>query len=242
MRRLYSKMVVSMFVALTLVVGQSAVFNLNVNTWQSDNTLFGGSARISTDSGTTWKSVGAGQFRATFVGDVYDNYPQSWLTYCTDVNFPLLKGTAQYTPMSWSDAAEKNHSPLWTGGDTGLASSIYLTYYESVTSKAEAVGLQLAIWNALYNGSDWNTGLFQVETATAGALNFAASVYGNIDGLIPPLAGTWWMPIDGQGNQRMNQGLIGPTFPSQRVPEPGSTVASLLAGLLGLSALRRKLT
>ena len=230
----------SVFAALTLVVSQAAVFNLNVDTWRNDNALFGGTATISTDGGITSKGVGAGQFRATFVGGVYDNYPQSWFTYCTDALLPLKSG--YYVPLSWADAVTPPvyHNPPWDNGDTGLASSLYLTYSDSIASDAQAVGLQLAIWNALYNGPIWNGGDFQVSGATPGAIAEAMLMLEN-ENLIPPLAGTWWMPSDSLGEQRRNQGLIGPTFPSQRVPEPGTTMASLMVGLGFLAFARRKL-
>ena len=250
MSKLYSKVVASVFAALTLVVGQSAVFNLNVDTWKNDNALFGGTATISTDSGANWSSVGAGQFQATFVGGVYDGYPQSWFTYCTDALLPLKSG--YYVPLSWTDAEDAYHNPAWIDGGSALASSIYQAYDGNVgslgeiNSDAQAVGLQLAIWNALYNGNDWEsaTRLFQVTSAPAGAVTFVDTIYGNLNNIeiqFPAQSGTWWMPSDSLGEQRRNQGLIGPTFPSQRVPEPGTTMASLMVGLGFLAFARRKL-
>ena len=233
--KLNYKSLAVIFSALAMVVCQPAAFDLNVDSWRTDASLFGGKAIVSTD-GNTWGVVNAGQLRATFVGDIYNSYPQSWTTYCTDINVNLKSGV--FEPLTWNEAELAEHYPVWTGS-TALASSIYLTYRDDVASNSDAVGLQLAIWNALYNGSTWNEGVFQVKSASSGAFSYVDKIYGNLNELVAPELGSWWMPVSSDGSQRRNQGLIGNTV---SVPEPGSTLVASLIGLLGLYGLRRRVS
>jgi len=132
------KYIAVLIAALTLSAVNAASFNLVLDTWRNDASLFGGGAHLSYDGGLSWKSTGAGQFRATFDGPSYNNYPNSWITYCTDVQWTLQGGLFEPTP--WAEASSLN----WNG-NKALASSVYLTFRDTISSNEQAVGLQLAI-------------------------------------------------------------------------------------------------
>jgi hypothetical protein len=224
------KLVIALLMFAVVTVN-AALYNINVDTWLNDSSLHGGSATVSADGGSTWRSVYAGQFEANFVGEPYDGYPQSFTTFCTDINRYLHNGN--YQPLSWSDAVNVSHNPSWTPNGDLLASSIFLTWRKIVNNNASAVGVQLAIWDALYdNGDGALSGKFRSST------DFSLYLSGpNNSLLLPAESGTWWMPTDSYGNLREDQGLMGNVVTP--VPEPTTVLAgALLLIPFGLSTLR----
>lgn len=224
------KLLITLAAAFSWLTANAVSYNLNVDTWLNDSSLYGGSALVSTSGGTTWSGVYAGQFEANFVGTPAPGYGQSFVTYCTDVNNGLSNGL--FEPLSWAAAATVPHNPLWTGSPS-LASSIYLSWLGAVNSNADAVGVQLAIWDALQDGGDGpNSGLFRSTT------DFSLYLTGPLaTSLVPAQLGTLWEPVSANGNYRQAQGLIGHV---SRVPDTGNSVAMLALGLIGIGAFRRK--
>ena len=226
---MFKKYVAILTTVFALSTANAVSFNLTVDTWLNDSFLYGGNATISLNEGLNWKNVNAGQFKAVFNGPVYDSYPNSWITYCTDVDLTLKGGF--FEPVLWENIANVS----WAESDTQLVSSLYLTFKNTITSNQEAVALQLAIWDAIYDGGDgFSTGKFQSTSATGDALTLATQYLNS--SLVEPQEGTWWKPVTSSGEYRRNQGLIG-----NAVPEPGSTLVASLIGLVGLGLLRKRM-
>lgn len=202
---------------VVVVTSNATLYNINVDTWLNDSSLYGGTTTISTTGGTSWRNVYAGQFEANFVGTPAPGYNQSFLTYCTDINNWLDNG--YYRPVSWEPFLAP-HNPPWDGSVGWVAaSSIFTAWRNNVDSNAEAIGVQLAIWDALYDGGDgWNSGTFR---STIDFATYLRSPNGQI--LSTPTSIDWWMPTYSDGTYREAQGLMG----NVAVPEP----STLLAGV-----------
>jgi len=219
--------------ALLVTTANAALFNISVDTWLNDPTLHGGQTTVSLDNGG-WRGVYAGEFEANFIGAAYDSYPQSWKTYCTDLNNWL--GSGYFQPKDWTDALAAQHSPTWTGSPLD-AQGVYLKYRDTISTGAEAVGLQLAVWNLLYDTDlSVSGGSFRAKDGTVGSIDWANTYLADFNRSTEP--GTWWEPTWQDGSVRKAQGLLGNTV---SVPDGGGTLASMLIGLGTLIGWRRKL-
>ena len=105
-------------------------------------------------------------------------------TYCTDVDVDLAS-VHNYTPMSLSSAASVGGvDPAWISGGIQNAAALWYANAASAVTVDEQAGLQLAIWEALYNNpatytsaSFFNSsnGGFYITSADAGNIDAAAS-------------------------------------------------------------------
>jgi len=230
MKKLLGLALVALFALITTV--SAAEFRLNVDTWLNDSSLYGGQSSVSLNGGFTWRTVYAGQFEANFVGDVAPGYSGSFKTYCTDLNNWL--GSGFFAPIGLDTASLAPHNPVWTGNPLA-AMGVYEAYGGLVSNGAQAAGLQLAIWNLLYDSDRTvSSGAFRATGGTVGAVEWANTFLQ--DQHIAD-CGTWWEPTWANGTYREAQGLLGPCQP---VPEGGGTMASLAIGCLGVFGLRRK--
>lgn len=226
MKKLINTLLLSAF-ALFGTVRANAAYNLTVNTWFNIPSLYGGSAVISTTGGSNWRNVNAGQFEVVFVGPAPTGYQPTFLSFCTDVDNWLSSGL--FEPTLWAVAGTAPHNPAWSPNGTALASSIYRSWKDVVASDAMAVGVQLAIWDALQdNGDGPNAGLFRSQT------DFNTYLLGPNNGpLLPAQIGTWWEPVNKHLNYRVGQGLIGELPDIPKVPEGENVVAGLALILIG---------
>jgi len=122
----------------------------------------------------------------------------------------------------------------------------------SAASKSRAAGLQLAIWEVLYDTPSQNT-IYEVDGSKAGKGNFyatglytsaAAISYGNL--YLQSLLGTGTSYLSADAtwldSDNAKYGMTGGPGQDQiasSVPEPG-TLVLLAAGLLGIAGTRRK--
>jgi len=143
-------------------------------------------------------------------------------TICVDLDHEIGGGA------SWgADCLDSNTQ----GGGLQLAGNIIASYYGLVTTNEQASGLQLAAWEAVYDGgltADFSNGNFVVNNASSGALAWAALYYDT--GSVVPGNAHYLRPADGSGGQ----GQMG--MPMAPVPEP----ATLAVLGLGVMAMRRR--
>jgi hypothetical protein len=177
----------------------------------------------------------------------------TWLsplyTYCTDVGV-YLATTYNYTPLSLSSAASVGGvNPTWISGGIQNAATIWSAYSALAAADATGVkeaGLQLAIWEALYNNKSTYTagsffsssnGGFYITSSDSGNIALAASdatAWLNNLGNLSTASNVEWLEPN---NDCGSQGLL---YPSQ-VPEATSTLMLLGAALTTLGFTSRKL-
>lgn len=154
------------------------------------------------------------------------NTSTAFSTVCADINSDLNSGSHSYN-LSSTD-------PL---GSTGVdkAGRIVGQYFALATTADQQAGLQLAVWDALYNGSSsfdltgskTNTG-FSVTGASSGALTWGASYYAAVN---TNFGSATYLQTSASGGQSQ--------LTAQAVPEPAS-IAALGVGLVGLFVRRRR--
>ena len=203
--------------------------SITVDTWLSNPSLYGGYSYISLNS--QLRMAQAGQFLAIPA----DPNMSPWITYCTDLNYWLANGQFSEVTHDWDIVV--NHNPPWVGSGYELAEYVYITYGPSVNSNAKAVGLQLAIWNLLYDTDrSLSSGTFYIYSdrdTTKDAQSYGQLYLNDIN--MTPIDGIWWKPINTSGGYRESQGLMGVD-----VPDGNTTTAGLLSiSLLGLVCSRR---
>lgn len=216
------KWLASVLLVLGMVLCVEATpYQLNINPWVN-----GQNVSITLDNQT--RTVYAGEFSATFVGTPYDGYPQTWETYCTDLNETLWAQGNLWEPVSLTDAVSLNGAAThWSTGGLDTASDVYLSFRDD--PGVAGTPLQLAIWQSLY-GDRFHINNPSLEQQV-GQLIATREDYHE--------TGTWWMPTDSAGTWHRGQGLIGNTV---TVPDGGSTLGLLALGLcLPIAAGYRKL-
>jgi hypothetical protein len=200
-------------VGLTLHLNAQTHFN--IETWLDSSQLFGGS--VSVTYGSTQRTVLAGQIRAL-------SSVTSWVGYCTDMNNVLQAG--HFNPVPLDLAVNPFHqNPDWVPGGVQRASTAVALFSALVDSPAEAVGLQLAVWELLYDPSpSLVSGILRAQEVTPGSLFVASSIISDQRVLSPSASSgaVWWMPTTANGQYRVAQGLI------SDIPET-STICSGLA-------------
>jgi hypothetical protein len=178
-------------------------------------------------------------------------------TYCTDVGADLAR-TYNYNPYAFTDPQATGVNPKWISGGIQNAATIWYAYSASAGADATGVqeaGLQLAIWEALYNNKGTYTsssffsssnGGFYIRSFDGGEIAAAAgdaATWLNSLGSLPSAPnGDWLAPVNGDGVICGSQGLLYPIAPpTQQVPEANSTLMLLGAALTTLGLAGRKL-
>ncbi len=167
-------------------------------------------------------SINGGSFNSVLVGELtFSSSGGSLSTYCVDALSPLGSSAKSYT------VSELVQTPT-TG--LGKAATILANFQSSATTAAQQAGLQLAIWEALYDGGstfDANSAGFKVTGASSEALSFASTYYNSFD-KPTNLDVTFYCTNQAGGQSQITA-----------VPEP-MTFATLGVGLVALVRRRRK--
>lgn len=159
-------------------------------------------------------------------------------TYCTDVGV-ILANSHEYTPLAFSDPASQGVNPAWISGGIQNAARLWYNYKDTALSDVQTAGLQLAIWEALYNSSFSHAGFFSsanagfyIESADSGdigsAVDYAVGLLNNLGSLPGAPDGTWLAPINQDGSIGGSQGLFYPA------PDTGSSLLLLTIAMLGI--------
>jgi hypothetical protein len=171
-------------------------------------------------------------------------------TYCTDVGADLAT-IHNYTPMSLSSAASVGGvDPTWISGGIQNAAALWYANAASAVTVDQQAGLQLAIWEALYNNQatytsasffDSSNGGFYITSPDTGNIGAAASYAATLLNSDPSAAPdvTWLAPVYPDGSIGGSQGLLCASPTS--VPEATSTLMLLGAALTALGFAGRKL-
>jgi hypothetical protein len=185
------------------------------------------------------------------------NFQSTLLTYCTDVNV-FLSSPFNYTPTPLSAANGVN--PAWISGGIMNAATLWYNDKAGATTATQTAGLQLAIWELLYNapltgvnpytGSIFNnTGnngfyITSSDSKTISAEGYAAGLLNGLSGLSTEQNVEWLAPTLPNGLTGGSQGLLyqtpGPTTPPN-VPDATSTFGLLGLAAAALTAMKRKI-
>jgi hypothetical protein len=176
------------------------------------------------------------------------------LTYCTDVD-TFLSTTYNYTPTPITATTPTGVSPTWTSG--GIQNAATLWYNDKAAASAggalSTAGLQLAIWELLYNNitggysftSQNNNGFYitSTDSTTLAVENYAANLLGGLGSLSAAQNVEWMAPTMANGSIGGSQGLLYQTVGSTDLTAPDSTSSLALFGLavIALGAVSRKL-
>jgi hypothetical protein len=177
------------------------------------------------------------------------------LSYCTDVGVALA-GTYNYTPTPLASAT--GVSPAWISGGIQNAATLWYDDKGAATTAVQTAGLQLAIWELLYNkvGTSYSASTFynsansgfhllSTDSNSEAAANYAAVVLNGFSGLPSGSQFVEWLaPTEANGTVGGSQGLFAVTPSTQSlpsVPDAGSTLALLGSATALLAAARRKM-
>lgn len=185
------------------------------------------------------------------------NYSSTLLTYCTDVGVSLST-TYNYTPTALANAT--GVAPAWVANGIQNAATLWYNDKGAATTATQTAGLQLAIWELLYNSvastysastftSSANKG-FYITTSNSNitaAESYAATLLDNFKNLPAEQNVIWLDPTAANGTTNCgSQGLLyqNPGTTTFTSPDAGSTLTllGLAATALGLasSKLSRK--
>lgn len=113
-----------------------------------------------------------GQFvEQTFAGKMtFRDERRTWQSVCADVRSPVSQGQV-FTVVALSSKK--------VGGNIAMAGNIVAKFFKSAQSADQCAGLQLAVWKAIEDGSeypDFSSGRFQAR-ASQSVLNYAVQYY-----------------------------------------------------------------
>ena len=167
------------------------------------------------------------------------------LTYCTDVG-AILANTFNYTPTALGSAT--GVSPAWISGGIQNAAKLWYNDKSAATTATQTAGLQLAIWQLLYNnvGGSYSTSTFNntanngfhittTDTGTVAAETYAASVLNNFNTLPATQSVGWLAPTLNNGTTGGSQGLLYQTPSPTGVPSVPDATSTL--ALLGMAVV-----
>lgn len=173
------------------------------------------------DAQTASISVNGSSFTSVYAGQLtFSSSSGSLSTYCADALSFLNSSAHTYTQSSLTLTPDTN---------LGKAGTILANSQASALTAAQQAGLQLAIWEALYDGgtSFDATGKFAVNGASAEALGYASQYYASYC-VTPSNCVTSFSTSQSGGQSQMTA-----------VPEP-MTLGALGMGTLALLRRRRK--
>ena len=176
--------------------------------------------------------------------------PDHFLTFCTDAGAELQWGNSyNYTPQLF--AGQDGVSPSWKMDGIYAAAWLFNQELGGVKTAAQAAGLQMAIWEELYDfgSTSLSGGNLKITSASSGALSaangFLADVNARSLAELEAYDSTWLHPNPEAQHGNLVQGLLyGDTTPltpslEPTVPDGGTTLFLLSLAILGLGSLRR---
>jgi hypothetical protein len=200
--------------------------------------------------GTSYHNISAGLFSVQVVNLSQANNAFTIGTFCTDLGVSWNSATTRYTAVAFAGAT--GLSPTWSVVPQAIqnVSYIYNQYYlpaaanNSLTAD-EASGMQLAIWEALYDTGSLGTisgslssGNFRARNFDTGTMTDAAAYVADVNAArtggwnFTQYTNTWLDPVNNN-----SQGLIWNN--TVHCPEPTTMIAGALLLLpFGASTLR----
>jgi hypothetical protein len=177
-------------------------------------------------------NVMAGELNWSWLGGTPAGFQTDFYTYCIDATQYLRD--PQYVAVRSMDA--------FTGGSSNAGAKVswlfntYASTIRATGTNTQAAALQVAIWEALYDGSQ-NLGAGAFRIGTTGAVRTQAEAYLTALYSTNYLGSTAaWLDVDG-GNT--NPAYRGQDQITHGVPEPSTL---LLMGVAGLALARRRRT
>lgn len=99
---------------------------------------------------------------------------RQWMSVCADVRAPIRLGQTVWA-RAWHTSS--------LGGNVKKAGNIVAKYFKAATTSDQCAGLQLAVWEAIEDGSktpDFSSGRFQAK-ASQDVIRFASHYYQAIE-------------------------------------------------------------
>jgi hypothetical protein len=195
-----------------------------------------GKADIVSISGLRTVTAWAGELDWNWLGTPPAGFSQSLYTYCVDVlnneadpqYNVAVRSTDDLTPTTTP------YSASGAGGKIAWLINSYAATIHSSGTNDQAAGLQVAIWETLYDSSGNTFNLSQgnfIVSASAGTMYWASTYLTNLYSSANNTGRTVWLDSPGNGN--------GQDQVTVAVPEP-STVALLIVAAGLIFALGRK--
>lgn len=231
---------------------------------------FGYSINVPNGPGATYVksgSINAGYFKATYASGapLPANHNsagvKSFYSFCLDIGFTLTS-PFYYSPRNFPNPNTANGNPVWRVDGIYKAAYIYNKHLQDLVAavaskdttddKTVGAGIQLAIWNALYD-SDLSVSTFglsstkgfKVTSGNSAAIKNANDYLADMGkwvasgGLAHASVSTYWDTVNKDGTPRVaSQALIGPP-----VPEPAEAAlaaCALLALCLGYRRISKQ--
>jgi hypothetical protein len=247
------------------IVGAAQVASaVEVNYTYTGETLGGVGMTIHTASGS--ENVQVGQFVMTTSNP---NFSSTLLTYCTDIGAALATGSSGYNYTPTALSAATGVAPAWISGGIQNAAKLWFNDKGAATSAVQTAGLQIAIWELLYNsysstttytdatlttgGTGGNKGFYitssglnsnGTENSIGLAEDYAEALLNNFKNLTTDGNVEWLAPTDSHGNTTGSQGLLYqlPGTTTLTAPDVSSTLPLFGMAIMALGVASRKLS